>query len=103
MKTSESQRRASKKWDDANKEKVLQYQRNYYLRNKERVNERNKANYRKRKKPDAKDIPVPAKVKIPKTVLIQTLRDNPKHYLYNKEVFNWTEKDLSEFQKLLTA
>lgn len=31
---SESQRRASKKWDDKNREKLKQYKRDYYQRNK---------------------------------------------------------------------
>jgi hypothetical protein len=45
-KTSEGQRKASEKWKDKNIDKVKEYAKSYYQKNKEKILEKTKEDYR---------------------------------------------------------
>jgi len=96
--------RLQREWYHRNKEAVKIYKAEYHLKNKNAVNAKTKAYREKQKATKAIELSNErAKIKIPLSLILETLRPHKMHYLNSKDVFNWNEKDLAEFNKLLNG
>ncbi len=97
----ESRLKRQREYNSRNKDKIKAYKHQYHLDNLEKVRAQQKINRIKRKENvEFKESPKKAKVQFPLFHILDTLRTDNNHYLWKKEVFNWTEKDLCEFKKL---
>jgi len=96
--------RLQREWYHRNKEKVNQYKREYYLKNKPKIAVKNKKYKEKLKSSDEVKINNErVKVKIPLFKILDVLRKHKGHYLHQVEVINWKVNDLNEFNKLMNG
>ena len=80
---------------DKNREEILAKKKKYYLKNKDKIIERQNL----RRHGTGKNEIVCAKIKKEKSLkeIVSVLRKNNKHYLWNKPVVNWDYTDWNEF------
>jgi len=107
--TKEENKAYQEQYREKNRAKLIQTSAQWYLNNKAKAIQNNRLwreNNREKYLATAQKYnnrhKVVIDVTIPRAVINRVLRENPNHYLYDKEVEKWTEKDLNEFNKLLT-
>jgi hypothetical protein len=95
------QNQLQKEYRERNVEKVKQYRVEYRKKNLEEIKAKDKI-YRERLKL-SNPIEISKnriKLKIPLFKILDVLQIHKTHYLNKKEVVNWNENDLAEFNKL---
>ena len=103
----EKNRIANKKWRDANPEKHKENNRLKWIKHRhkhlEKYKEYSRIYYFKKKNKTSSEViktPTEKRNKLTMAYILDVLRKEPKHYLWNRNVKNWTKSDWEKFNIL---